>query len=89
MSFAVIQTGGKQYKVKEGMELKIELIPNKKEQDKLEFIDMLSKKKVIARILNSEKGKKISVYKFKNKTRYRKKMGHRQNYHKIKIESIK
>ncbi len=54
MDLAVIQTGGKQYKVKEGMELKIELIPNKKEQDKLEFIDMLSKKKVIARILNSE-----------------------------------
>ena len=90
MGLAVIQTGGKQYKVVEGQELLIELVADKKEKDKLQFDDLLGNKKVTAVILKAdEQGKKIYVFKYKNKTRYRRKIGHRQDYMKIKIESIK
>lgn len=89
MEMAIIQTGGKQYKVHENQELLIELVPGKKEKDKIEFEDMLSKKKVTSKVLKEEKSDKIYIFKYKNKTRYRRKNGHRQNYLKIRIESIK
>ena len=89
MNIAIIQTGGKQYKVCEGQELLVERILGKKEKDKLQFDDLLSKKKVIVNVLKEEKGDKIHIIKFKNKTRYRRKIGHRQKYLRIKIETIK
>jgi len=87
--YAVIKTGGKQYKVTENQELLIERIKDKGEKDKIEFDDLLSGKKVKATILKEEKGDKISIVKFQKRKRYRRKTGHRQNYHRIKIESIK
>lgn len=87
--FVVIVTGGKQYKVSEGQELSVERILDKKEKDKIEFKDLLSGKKVIASVLGEEKGKKVTIFKFKPRKRYRRKTGHRQIYTKIKIESIK
>ena len=87
--YAVIKTGGKQYKVTENQELLIERIKDKGEKDKIEFDDLLSGKKVKATILKEEKGDKVSIVKFQKRKRYRRKTGHRQNYHRIKIESIK
>jgi len=103
MNIAVIKTGGKQYKVSEGDILDIELTSviekkensskktktQKEEKRILEFSDLLANKKVIAEILNEKKGIKINTLKFKNKTRYTKRIGHRQKYFVIKITSIK
>lgn len=103
MNIAVIKTGGKQYKVSEGNILDIELVSdidrkvdntkktNTKKDEKrvLEFNDLLTNKKVIAEILKEKKGIKINTLKFKNKTRYTKRIGHRQKYFVIKITSIK
>jgi large subunit ribosomal protein L21 len=89
MKSAVIITGGKQYKVKEGQEIKVEKISNKKEKDKIEFKDLLCNKKVVATILKlEEKGEKINIFKFRPRKRYRRKTGHRQTYTRIKIEKI-
>ena len=102
--FAIIKTGGKQYKVKEGDTLKVERL-NKKEGDKVEFSDVLlvSEKdgskmklgtpkvngaKVTAKVVDEAKGKKITVIKYKSKTRYRRKKGHRQWYTALKVEKI-
>lgn len=87
MSIAVIKTGGKQYKVKEGDILEIEKI-DKKKGSILELEDILSGKKVKATILEENKGPKIRVFKYKSKTGYRRTTGHRQKYSKIKIEKI-
>lgn len=86
---AVIATGGKQYKVKEGQEILVEKIPNKKEKDKIEFKNLLCNKKVVATVLKlEEKGEKINIFKFRPRKRYRRKTGHRQTYTRIKIEKI-
>jgi len=87
-TIAVIKTGGKQYKVTKDQELNIELI-DKAKTEKIDFNDLLEGKKVIAQILDTVKGPKISNMKFKNKTRYKKRIGHRQKYTKIKILEIK
>lgn len=88
MSIAVIKTGGKQYKVKEGDILEIEKLDSKKDS-KIDFDDILNGKKVSAVVVDEEvKGPKIRIFKFKNKTGYRKTAGHRQKYLKIKIEKI-
>ncbi|MEK7167140.1 MAG: 50S ribosomal protein L21 [Patescibacteria group bacterium] len=104
MSIAIIKTGGKQYKIKKDDILKIEKIQGEKgneiEFDKvLLFADekngdvkigqpYLEKAKVKAEILEQGKSKKIVVLKYKAKTRYRKKQGHRQMQTKIKIKEI-
>lgn len=86
---AVIKTGGKQYKVKLNDELLIEKIDAKKGQ-KIEFDDILAGKKVAAVVIeDAVKGEKINILKFKPKTRSIRRMGHRQQYFKIKIEGIK
>lgn len=87
MSIAVIKTGGKQYKVKEGDILNIELLNETKKS--MEFDDILAGKKISAELVNDKiKGPKIKILKFKNKTRYIKRMGHRQKYTQIKITKI-
>jgi len=100
MTFAVIKTGGKQYKVSVGEIINVEKIntsPKLDTKDKtlkketkntIEFIDLLNGKKVIAEIGEIVKGPKIKILKFKNKTRYTKRMGHRQKYTQIKIVKI-
>ena len=99
---AVIEIGGKQYKVKEKDVLKTEKIEGKAEEkisfNKVLLVSrddeikigkpLLPNAKVEARILEQGKGKKIKVIKFKPKVRYHKKIGHRQPYTKVIIEKI-
>lgn len=102
--FAVIAAGGKQYKVASGNTIKIEKIPGEyKTGDKLTFDKVLLVEKgadttigtpyvegaaVIGTISEIGRNKTIDVIKYKQKSRYFKKYGHRQPYFKVKIESI-
>jgi len=101
--YAVIETGGKQYRVAEGDEIVIEKLNGVKAGDSIEFDKVLlvadngSPKigtpyvkgaKVLAQAVESFKGEKIIVYKYKRKTRYRRKRGHRQPYLKALIKEI-
>lgn len=99
--FAIIKTGGKQYKVSEGDIIKVEKI-EAEAGDKIEFDQVLmvagddvkvgspvvEGAKVSAEVLDQKKDKKIVIFKFKAKKNYRKKKGHRQPYTLIKIEKI-
>ena len=102
MKYAVIRTGGKQYKVTEGQRLKIEKLPVSKDTkvnfdevlltvdgDKVEVGTPLVKSVVTATVLEQTKGKKIDVFKYKAKTGYHKKTGHRQNLTVVRIDQIK
>jgi len=99
--FAVIKTGGKQYKVQEGDVLSIEKLETK--EGEVVFDDVLlvandkdvkvgkpnvSGAKVQAKVLEEGKGKKKMVFRYHSKTRYRKKKGHRQPYTKVQITKI-
>ena len=97
---AVIKTGGKQYKVSEGQSLKIEKLVAK-EGDKVVFDTLLIADgeklnvgapslgdKVEGKVLEQGRADKIAVIKFKNKTRYRKNVGHRQPFTKVEITAI-
>lgn len=83
--FAVIKTGGKQYKVKVGDIIKVEKIQADK---KIELEDILNRKKVVASVIGEGKHPKVRILKFKPKKRYKKIIGHRQTYTQIKIEAI-
>lgn len=102
MILAVIKTGGKQYLVKKGDKLKIEKL-NGKEGDTVKFDTLLItdetgdnveigkpvvKSKVEAKILKHDKDKKILVVKYKSKTRYLRRVGHRQHYTQVEIQKI-
>jgi len=102
--FAVIKTGGKQYKVSKGDKLRVEKL-EKKEGSTVNFSEVLmvsendgtgmkvgnpkvSGAKVEAKILEQGRAKKIVVTKYKAKTRYKKTQGHRQPFTKIEITKI-
>lgn len=97
---AVIKTGGKQYKVKEGQVLKVEKLeaePAAKikletllvaDGPKVEIGTPSLGEKVEAEVVRTAKGDKITVVKYKNKTRYKRTLGHRQMFSEIKINSI-
>lgn len=100
---AVIKTGGKQYLVREGDILSIEKIEGQAGdkitlEDVLLFVDIEQKRTEIgqpilkinvdAEIISQKKGDKISIIKYKPKTRYFKKQGHRQLYTEVKILKI-
>ena len=99
--YAIIATGGKQYKVAEGDVVFVEKL-DVAEGDSYEFDQVLAVNdgeltignptvagaKVKATVVGQTKGKKVIVYKYKRKTGYHKKNGHRQAYTKLKIESI-
>ena len=81
----VIAAGGKQYVVYVGKILKIEKTSHKP-GDVMEFDDLLNHgQKVNARVVEIARGKKVSILKFKPKTRYMKRLGHRQTYSTIEI----
>ncbi len=103
MSYAIIKTGGKQYRVAEGDELFIETIEGEPD-DLVTFEEVLALSQagllrvgtpilegasVTGKIVKQGRGKKIVVYKYKAKKGYRRKQGHRQPYTKVVIESIK
>ncbi|MCR5627445.1 MAG: 50S ribosomal protein L21 [Lachnospiraceae bacterium] len=98
--YAIIATGGKQYKVSEGDVIYIEKIDGEAETavtfdqvlaiggDSLKVLDDVKSATVSGKILEQGKGKKVIVYKYKPKTGYHKKNGHRQAYTKVQIEKI-
>jgi large subunit ribosomal protein L21 len=99
--FAIIKTGGKQYLVREGEQLRVEKLDKetgaKFELEALLVADEDGKEvkigqpragQVKASIVEHGRGEKISVVKYKPKVRYRRNVGHRQPFTKIKIEKI-
>lgn len=98
MSFAVIQTGGKQYKVAEGDTVLVEKLDQEAGSevifDQVLLVDdkigtpTVPGAKVTAKILEQGRGDKKIVFKYASKTRYKKKKGHRQPYTKVEILSI-
>ncbi len=100
--YAVIRAGGKQYKVAEGDVIEIEKVSDA--DSSLEFTpllvvdddgtthaakDALSSAKVTAQVVAEVKGPKIDMFRYRNKTRYRRRSGHRQRYSSVEISGIK
>ena len=103
MEYAVFKSGGKQYRVKPGDTLDVEKLPLG-EDSVAEFGEVLAISdggevtigspyvagaKVVAQVLSQYKDKKIIVFKYKSKTRYRRKNSHRQSYTRVLIQDIK
>ena len=103
MSFAIIQTGGKQYKVKASDILKIEKLKNSKPESKVEFNEVLAYgddktleigsplvkgAKVEAELMENSKNRTILIFKKRRRQNSRRKNGHRQQYSLIKIKKI-
>lgn len=99
--YAVLETGGKQYKVSEGDIIFIEKLEVAEGDvitldkviaisgdDGIKVADQVSGATVSAKVLKNGKEKKVIVYKMKPKKGYRKKQGHRQPYTKVQIEKI-
>lgn len=99
--YAIIRTGGKQAKVRPGDVLEVELL--KGTDDEVTFTpllvvdgsgtaitdhDQLGDMPVTARVLGESKGPKVDIFKYKSKTGYRRRMGHRQRYTQIEVVSI-
>ena len=103
MSYAVIQTGGKQYKVRSGEILKVEKLPNTKPDSVIEFKEILAYgdekaievgaptvqgAKVEANLIQNSKNRTILIFKKRRRQNSRRKNGHRQEYSMIKINKI-
>ena len=103
MSYAVIQTGGKQYKVKSGEILKVEKLPETKPDTKIEFKEVLAYgdnkiievgspivqgAKVEANLIKNSKNRTILIFKKRRRQNSRRKNGHRQEYSMIRINKI-
>ena len=103
MSYAVIQTGGKQYKVKSGEILKIEKLPDSKPDTKIEFKDILAYgddkiievgtpmvqgSKVEANLIKNSKNRTVLIFKKRRRQNSRRKNGHRQEYSLIRVDKI-
>lgn len=100
--FAVIESGGKQYRVSPGTKLKVEKTTPEGENfvfDKVLLVvdekgtkigtPYLEGSKVEAKVLKQGRSKKTIVFRYHSKTRYRKKKGHRQHFTEVEITSIK
>ncbi len=100
--YAIIQTGGKQYRVAPGESIRVEKLPFEKGST-LEFPNVLAvvkdsgevltegqlaDAKVIATIQDHDRAKKIIVFKFKRKKQYKKTIGHRQHFTELKVNEI-
>ena len=98
--YAIIATGGKQYKVAEGDVLKVEKLDVEAgrtvtfdqvvavSDGSLKVGEDVANATVTATVIEQGRGKKVIVYKYKRKTGYHKKNGHRQAYTQVKIEKI-
>ncbi len=100
--YAIIRTGGKQYRVAPGDVLKVEKLAQ--EDGKVEFTEVLAASvggqteasglakpgaaKVLASVVNEGRAKKVLVFHFKRKKQYKKLQGHRQSYSEIRINEI-
>jgi large subunit ribosomal protein L21 len=99
--YAVIKTGGKQYRVTEGQRLRVEKLPGQPGET-VTFNDVLmlggeqakigtptvAGAKVEAQIMGHDRGAKIIIFKFRRRKNYRRKQGHRQPYTELKITGI-
>ena len=98
--YAIIKTGGKQYRVEEGQTLLVERLPDDegatvalqpllfRSTDTVFDADGLKQVSVKAKIVGHERGEKLRVFKFKPKRGYKRRTGHRQELTRIKITSI-
>jgi large subunit ribosomal protein L21 len=99
--YAIIRTGGKQYRVAPGDVLRVEKLPQA--EGNIEFTEVLAAStqeqdgaglakpksaKVLASVVNEGRAKKILVFHFKRKKQYKKMQGHRQSYTEIRIHEI-
>jgi large subunit ribosomal protein L21 len=103
MSYAIIRTGGKQFRVSPGEVVRIPSLADKNEGDKVEFDEVLvsgddngvrigaptiAGARVTATVLKNGRSPKIIVFKFKRRKHYKRTKGHRQGFTAIKIDSI-
>jgi large subunit ribosomal protein L21 len=98
--YAVIRTGGKQYRVAPGDVVKIESVASDSDRKTVEFSDVLAVSgeagsvakpataKVTAEVLGEGRGDKILVFHLKRKKQYKKLQGHRQNFTEVRIKAI-
>jgi len=101
MAYAIVKTGGKQYRVEPGQSLLVEKLDGAegdtvalepilfRSEDSVFDADGLKKVSVKAKIVGHERGPKLRVFKFKPKRGYRKRTGHRQNLTRIEITELK
>jgi large subunit ribosomal protein L21 len=102
MPFAIVQTGGKQHRVEPGQVIEVEKLPLEEGQT-VELTEVLlvagddgvkqgkplvDGARVVGRVLKQDRARKIVVFKYKPKVRYRKKTGHRQSITRIVIDEI-
>ena len=100
--YAVIKSGGKQYRVENGQQLEVELLGVDDDDEKVELTHVLlvdgdtvlagpkalSKAKVTAKVVGEAKGPKVTGFTYKNKSNNRRRWGHRQRYSTIEITGI-
>ncbi len=100
--FAVVETGGKQYKVSPGQTVAVEKLPAEPgetvelgrvllistDDQTLIGAPVVEDAKIVARVADLQRGPKIIVFRYKSKSRYRRKTGHRQDYSILTIEDI-
>lgn len=100
--YAIIESGGKQYRVEPGAVVALERIPgdvgSRVELDRVLLVSdgttvmigkpVLSGARVVSEIVAQARGKKIDVFKFKRRKKYRRKTGHRQELTKVRIAEI-
>ena len=99
--YAVIETGGKQYRVHPGQTVDVETLPGEVgaaielgrvlavlQDDRLMTGDAVKSSVVKGTIASHGRGVKVIVFKFKRKKQYRRTIGHRQNFTRVKIEEI-
>ena len=100
--YAIVETGGKQYQVQRGQVIDVERLPAEVgEQVELDQVLLVADDgevtvgqpkvegaKVRATVLRQDKGRKVIVFKFKPKGRYRRKAGHRQHFTRLRIDEI-
>lgn len=102
MKFVIVEQGGKQYRAAEGGTIEVDRLPNEvgetltledvllsvNDDDVIIGTPLVKGAKVQATVLDHFKGRKILVFKYRPKQRYRVKKGHRQQYTRLQIESI-
>ena len=100
--YAIIETGGKQYRVQEGDKIVVEKLAVEegqevafervltvvKDGEVLVGAPVVAGAKVVAKVVEHGKGKKILVFKYKAKSNYRRRQGHRQPFTKVQIKKI-
>jgi len=99
--YAIVKTGGKQYRVEQDQTLLVERLPDDegatvalepilfRSDDTIFAADALKKVKVEAKVLAHERGPKLRVFKFKPKRGYKKRTGHRQELTRLEVTDVK